>query len=66
MENSIACSVCKKDKTIITDLDSGEIVCSKCGLVISDKIQDTRQEWRDFWNVDQTIDRRRTGPPASP
>jgi transcription initiation factor TFIIB len=65
MENSIACSVCKKDKTIITDLDSGEIVCSKCGLVISDKIQDSRQEWRDFWNVDPTIDRRRTGPPAS-
>ncbi len=65
MENSIACSVCKKDKTIITDPDSGEIVCSKCGLVITDKIQDSRQEWRDYWNVDPTINRRRTGPPAS-
>ena len=48
MQNSIVCSICKKDQTIITDLDSGEIVCSKCGVVISDKIQDTRQEWRDF------------------
>ncbi|MDQ6667714.1 MAG: transcription initiation factor IIB, partial [Thermoproteota archaeon] len=40
--------MCKEDQTIITDLLTGEIVCSKCGLVISDKIQDTRQEWRDF------------------
>ncbi len=56
--------MCKKDKTIITDLDSGEIVCSKCGLVISDKIQDTRQEWRDFVNS-EAKDRRRTGMPTS-
>ena len=37
MQNSIVCSICKKDQTIITDLDSGEIVCSKRGVVISDK-----------------------------
>ena len=29
-------------------MKSGEVICSKCGLVISDKIQDTRQEWRSF------------------
>ncbi|MRN41273.1 MAG: hypothetical protein FIO02_09555, partial [Nitrosopumilales archaeon] len=29
------------------------MVCSKCGLVISDKIQDTRQEWRDFLNTEE-------------
>jgi transcription initiation factor TFIIB len=63
MQNSIVCSICKKDQTIITDLDSGEIVCSKCGLVISDKIQDTRQEWRDFVNSEEAKDRRRTGMP---
>ncbi|MGC2570535.1 MAG: TFIIB-type zinc ribbon-containing protein [Candidatus Nitrosopolaris sp.] len=43
MQDSSVCSICKKDKTIITDLDFGEIVCSKCGQVISDKIQDSRQ-----------------------
>jgi transcription initiation factor TFIIIB Brf1 subunit/transcription initiation factor TFIIB len=43
-------SVCEKDKTIITDLECGEVVCSKCGLVISDKIQDIRQEWGNFAN----------------
>jgi len=65
MQNSIVCSTCKKDQTIITDLDSGEIVCSKCGVVISDKIQDTRQEWRDFVNSEEAKDRRRTGMPTS-
>ena len=64
MQNSIVCSICKKDKTIITDLDSGEIVCSKCGQVISDKIQDSRQEWRDF-GISEAKDRRRTGIPTS-
>src|SRR5438552_18750332 len=65
MQNSIVCSTCKKDQTIITDEVTGEIVCSKCGLVISDKIQDTRQEWRDFVNSDEAKDRRRTGMPTS-
>ena len=65
MQNSIVCSICKKDKTIITDLDCGEIVCSKCGLVISDKIQDSRQEWRDFGISEEAKDRRRTGMPIS-
>jgi len=65
MQNSIVCSTCKKDQTIITDEVTGEIVCSKCGLVISDKIQDTRQEWRDFLNTEEAKDRRRTGMPTS-
>ena len=44
-----ACSVCKSNGQIITDAESGEIVCGKCGHVISDKIQDiTRPEWRAF------------------
>ena len=65
MQNSIVCSTCKKDQSIITDEVTGEIVCSKCGLVISDKIQDTRQEWRDFLNTEEARDRRRTGMPTS-
>jgi transcription initiation factor TFIIB len=63
LQNSIVCSTCKKDQTIITDEVTGEIVCSKCGLVISDKIQDTRQEWRDFLNTEEAKDR--TGIPTS-
>jgi transcription initiation factor TFIIB len=32
------CSVCNKGQTIITDPQSGEIICSQCGVVILEKI----------------------------
>ena len=32
----------------ITDHESGEIICSTCGMVISDKIQSNDPEWRNF------------------
>ena len=32
---------------VITDYESGEMVCSLCGMVISDKIEDAA-EWRNF------------------
>ena len=36
------CPICiNYKKTIITDPDSGEIVCSSCGIVILDKMQET-------------------------
>jgi transcription initiation factor TFIIB len=38
---SIVCSLCKS-KSAITDPESGEIVCTKCGMVIFDKIEQTR------------------------
>jgi transcription initiation factor TFIIB len=41
------CSICKSNQ-IITDAESGEIICSKCGHVISDKIQQAGPEWRNF------------------
>ena len=38
MQKPIACSLCKSEN-VITDPESGEIVCSKCGAVISDKME---------------------------
>jgi hypothetical protein len=35
------CYVCSSD-SLITDHESGKVVYSKCGLVISDKIQESR------------------------
>jgi transcription initiation factor TFIIIB Brf1 subunit/transcription initiation factor TFIIB len=32
----------------ITDYESGEVICSTCGMVISDKIQSNGPEWRNF------------------
>jgi len=35
---------------MVTDQNTGELFCSKCGLVITDKIIDTGAEWRSFSN----------------
>ena len=57
------CTSCGNEK-IITDMESGEIICDKCGLVISDKLQDIGPEWRTF-AVDETEASARTGLPRS-
>jgi transcription initiation factor TFIIB len=41
---SLQCSVCKIGDKLVTDLDSGEIICSACGTVIAGQIQDTRRD----------------------
>jgi transcription initiation factor TFIIB len=43
---NIICSVCKSDR-VITDHESGEVICSNCGLVISDNIQDSTDAMYD-------------------
>jgi transcription initiation factor TFIIIB Brf1 subunit/transcription initiation factor TFIIB len=35
------CSICNQENLAIADPNSGEIICSSCGMVISDKIEDT-------------------------
>jgi transcription initiation factor TFIIIB Brf1 subunit/transcription initiation factor TFIIB len=37
---SIKCSICGRIRTAIADPDSGEIVCSNCGMVIAETNQD--------------------------
>src|SRR5215472_11422395 len=57
------CPSCGNEK-IITDTESGEIICDKCGRVISDKSQDLGPEWRTF-TTDETDVSTRTGVPQS-
>lgn len=57
------CSMCKSGKTV-TDPESGELICRNCGLVISDKAQESRPEWRAF-TFEEANDRSRTGIPSS-
>jgi transcription initiation factor TFIIB len=46
MKTSIACPVCRNGRRIITDSESCEIICSNCGIVISDNALDIAQsEW---------------------
>jgi len=37
-------------KKMVTDQNTGELLCGKCGLVVTDKIADTGAEWRSFAN----------------
>ncbi len=48
---------------MISDQESGETVCGNCGLVLSDKIVETRAEWRNFGA--ETTHRTRAGDPTS-
>jgi transcription initiation factor TFIIB len=62
---SIKCSVCRRMKTAITDPESGEVICSCCGTVISEKILDiANPEWRAF-TTEESENKARTGIPIS-
>ena len=62
MQESILSCACGKNH-LVTDWESGEIACSKCGLVSSDRVQEIRPEWRKFDS--QGNERSRVGSPTS-
>jgi transcription initiation factor TFIIB len=64
MQTSIVCSICNKDQVVITDPESAEIICSACGAVMLERIQEDRPEWRAF-NLEETNDKSRIGTPIS-
>ncbi len=57
------CPRCGKGK-MVTDNESGEMFCSKCGFVMSEKLQESGPEWRSF-TQDEHGDRARAGAPTS-
>jgi transcription initiation factor TFIIB len=57
--------MCGKGKSIITDLESGELICSDCGMVISDNIQENNRSERRAFNIMELNDRSRTGAPTT-
>jgi transcription initiation factor TFIIB len=59
------CPICKRNDKIITDTGSGEVICSNCGTVVSDKVQDIGRPERRAFNVEEKNIRTRTGMPAS-
>ena len=58
-----SCPRCAKGK-LVTDNESGELFCSKCGYVITEKIEESGPEWRSFTQDDHG-DRARAGAPTS-
>jgi len=49
---------------VVRDNEKGELICAKCGLVLSDHRIDTGPEWRAFTS-DERDTRSRTGAPES-
>jgi transcription initiation factor TFIIB len=45
--SDFVCSICQSNQ-IITDTESGELICSNCGQVISNKVEQEGPEWRNF------------------
>ncbi|KAG2171515.1 hypothetical protein NQZ79_g1647 [Umbelopsis isabellina] len=62
----VCCPDCKViPPNIIEEFASGDLVCGDCGLVLGDRIIDTRSEWRTFAN-DDGDDPSRVGAAANP
>jgi len=49
--------------TIITDMEIAELICGRCGYVISERLEDSGPEWRSF--TDDKTNRTRTGDGTS-
>ncbi|KZF19780.1 cyclin-like protein [Xylona heveae TC161] len=64
----LICRDCKEfPPNLIEEFSSGDMVCGSCGLVLGDRIVDTRSEWRTFSNDDQgNDDPSRVGDGANP
>lgn len=60
----ILCSLCNRDTNILTDQESGEVICTNCGSVVNDKVLETKAEWNAFDSEDRNS-KSRTGAPTS-
>ncbi|KAF2843177.1 cyclin-like protein [Patellaria atrata CBS 101060] len=50
----LICPDCRESPPdLVEEFASGDVVCASCGLVLSNRIVDTRSEWRTFSNDDQ-------------
>jgi len=63
--NELVCKTCYKFADVITDAESGETICTNCGMIMSnDKSLQHDSEWRTF-DANQTRDRSRIGMPMT-
>jgi len=62
----LVCPECRDpNPNIVEEFGSGDLVCGTCGLVLGDRIVDTRSEWRTFAN-DEGDDPSRVGAASDP
>lgn len=63
MQASVVCSACKNE-VVVTDHECGEVICSRCGMVIDRIESPALQDWRAF-SVDEFYRKSRVGSPTS-
>jgi len=62
----LICPDCQDENPhIVEEYGSGDLVCGSCGLVLGDRVVDTRSEWRTFAN-DEGDDPSRVGAASDP
>ena len=66
LATKLVCKTCSQASDLVTDAESGEIICTNCGMVNSnDKaFQTSTAEWRAF-DHKQMRDRSRVGMPMT-
>src|SRR2546430_8051540 len=58
------CPRCGK-ASLVQDEESGELICSNCGFVLKEKIEEEGPEWRNSSRDEGGEDKSRTGLPTS-
>ncbi|GAA6036540.1 hypothetical protein JCM8097_003557 [Rhodosporidiobolus ruineniae] len=61
----LTCPDCGDAGQLVEEFSSGDLVCGNCGLVLGDKVVDTRSEWRSFADSEGD-DPSRVGGPTDP
>ncbi|TBU00048.1 subunit Brf1 of transcription initiation factor IIB, partial [Hamiltosporidium magnivora] len=59
------CDNCSESQFVTEDVKHGQLVCTRCGLVVGDKIIDEGSEWRTFGDSN-SMDPSRVGGPNNP
>ena len=63
MQSIIQCEICDPSESrMITDVESGEIICNKCGIVVVKNLEDTTKIWHKVEDADSKIDTRNGNP----
>ncbi|EGF81045.1 hypothetical protein BATDEDRAFT_35027 [Batrachochytrium dendrobatidis JAM81] len=64
----LICRDCKDAvPNIVEDFSAGDLICGNCGLILGNRIIDTRSEWRTFSNSDDNSgDPSRVGAASDP
>jgi transcription initiation factor TFIIB len=63
MQSVIQCEICDPSESkMITDVESGEVICNRCGIVVVTDLEDTKKIWH---KAEDNVNDTRNGNPSS-